>query len=510
MTIVIWDKKSINSVTGDEPHYLVMTEGLIKYQSFEQTKPYKDEFESRTIYKGGLAPAGAEPRPENTHAVIGPNGLFNVHNIGLPILLIIPYLLGGIWGAKALMIAIASATIYVVWRIAERIDENDSNKFWIVLLCCFSALTIPHANQIYPDLPAGLISLIGIYWLFTINERRSIGKEAMLVALIAFLPWLQIKFGVTSFVLILSIVAKIFYDTKNWKRIITILIVAGVSFLLLLVYNNYAFGKITGPYQDGALEISKTSLIVLLGLLYDQNQGFLFQNLLFFFGLIGIGIFFHANRFVSVAWAFVFLSLIVPNSMHPNWYGGGSFAGRFGLSAAIVFIIPTIFSLSRFINTAKPTVKWFTISLGLAIQAWLFYFYTILGVNLYNKGQNVWPDMYSNYYFPLDSYLPMLYNLGWAYSHLPNYSWLVTILLLIFYGFSIEIIRKRNAIYGIIALVLLIISSGFFNKKTASERLYAAAEFPSKTGRVINSIRVEKIDTDKLELINFGPYLSSK
>ena len=38
----IWDYKNIYTVTGDEPHYLVMANGIVKYKSLEQTLPYSD------------------------------------------------------------------------------------------------------------------------------------------------------------------------------------------------------------------------------------------------------------------------------------------------------------------------------------------------------------------------------------------------------------------------------------------------------------------------------------
>jgi hypothetical protein len=47
----------------------------------------------------------------------------------------------------------------------------------------------------------------------------------------------------------------------------------------------------------------------------------------------------------SITLSGVFLSLIVPNALHPNWYGGWSFSGRFQWAAAIAFIIPTICGL---------------------------------------------------------------------------------------------------------------------------------------------------------------------
>src|SRR5512139_2875207 len=102
--LALWTKSDWNRVTGDEPHYLVMAKGIGKYGSLEQTLPYREEFEKDEISKFGLGPYGAEPTPENAPVIAGPHGLFNVHNIGLPLLLALPFMVGGIVGSKIFMV----------------------------------------------------------------------------------------------------------------------------------------------------------------------------------------------------------------------------------------------------------------------------------------------------------------------------------------------------------------------------------------------------------------------
>jgi hypothetical protein len=55
-TLYFWQSKEINTITGDEPHYLVISSGIVKQGSLEQTAPYQEEFKTREIYKNGLAP----------------------------------------------------------------------------------------------------------------------------------------------------------------------------------------------------------------------------------------------------------------------------------------------------------------------------------------------------------------------------------------------------------------------------------------------------------------------
>lgn len=502
-TLFSWHIKGINTVTGDEPHYLVMASGLVKQGSLEQTAPYREEFKTRQIYRHGLAPEDAQPSPENTHAVLGPNGLFNVHNFGLPILLAVPFLFGGVIGAKLIMVLFSSLIVVVAWKFSFYFSQDKIPRFWAVIATTISLPFIPASNQVYPDLLAGLIALTGLYWFYTVDARRPAGLETLLAVTIAFLPWLQIKFAATCLILVLSITTRIYFQSRDIKKIAQIFVISGASFLALATYNYYAFGKISGPYQASALEISKTSLMVLLGLHIDQNQGFILQNPVNLIGILAIGWMYKFNRIFSIVWALVFLSLIIPNALHPNWYGGWSFSGRFQWAAATLFIIPTIYGLIVIPKRNKMTFK-AIITSGLLLQFYFFYQYAISGVNLYNKNNETWFDNYSIFYYPIHAWMPMLYNSTWAYGYWPNYSWMVLIGALLLLGFLKKVSRKSYII--LFSSLLLIFAAGLSKNHPKEETIFKADQLPSQTGRVVNSGRFAEQNVDKPGFVNYGPY----
>ncbi len=442
-TLFFWNSRGINTVTGDEPHYLVMSSGLVRHGSLEQTVPYEEEFRAREIYKHGLALEDAKPSSKNTHAVLGLNGLFNVHNIGLPFLLAMPFLFGGVVGAKLMMVFFGSLVVVIIWKFSSYFSESKIDRFWAVIATTISLPLIPASNQVYPDVLAGLMAATGLYWFFTVQNRRSAGIEILLTAVLVFLPWLQIKFAVTCLILVLSIAVKIYFQSRDLKKITQIFFIAVISFLALAAYNYYAFGKISGPYNSGALEISKTSLMVLLGLHFDQNQGFILQNPVNLIGILAIGWLYRLNRMFSIVWVLVFLSLIIPNALHPNWYGGGSFSGRFQWAAAIVFIIPTICGLLVIAKNKEKTFRVIVVG-GVLLQFYFFCLYAINGANLYNKAAGTWFDNYSIFYYPMQAWMPMLYDVNWAYEYWPNYSWVILVGILLLVGFwGKEIISKK-------------------------------------------------------------------
>lgn len=512
-TLFSWKAKGINTVTGDEPHYLVMSSGIVRHGSLEQTVPYREEFKAREIYNG-LAPEDAQPSPENTHAVLGPNGLFNIHNIGLPLLLAVPFLFGGVVGAKLIMVFFGALVIIAAWRFSSHFSENKIHRLWAVIAASISLPLIPASNQLFPDLLAGLIALTGLYWFFTANERRTPSLEALLAATVVFLPWLQIKFVVTCAVLVLAITAKIYFQSKDLKRIVQIFIIAGASGLVLAIYNYYAFGNVSGPYHlhsSGSppqpIEVSKTSLMVLFGLFFDQNQGFLLQNPVNLVGVIAVGWLYRLNRTFAFVWALAFLSLIVPNSLHPNWYGGWSFSGRFQWAGAMAFIVPTIYGLLVIAEFKEKIFKIIIVS-GLTLQLYFFYQYAIGGVNLFNKGAGAWFDAYTIFYFPLHGWLPMLYDSTWAYAYLPNYSWVILIGGLLLVGFlgKESFFQKSATKVVIIFAIALILLSGLSSNQAEDEIVFQASQLPSQTGSQINSHRFAKPNVDQAGFINYGPY----
>jgi hypothetical protein len=73
-------------------------------------------------------------------------------------------------------------------------------------------------------------------------------------------------------------------------------------------------------------------------------------------------------------------SLIVPNSLHPAWYGGMSFAGRFNWPGAVVFMVPTLAGQLR--SMPLPADFAGAVVIAISCRATSFYLYAIEGADL--------------------------------------------------------------------------------------------------------------------------------
>ena len=442
-----WKTKGINNITGDEPHYLVMANGISKYHSLEQTKPYKEEFITREIYRPGLNPNKEiiEPSPNNTHAVMGPNGLFNVHNIGLPILLSIPFAIGSVSGAKVFMILNGAGIVYLLWKFITLYSKDNKINFLITLPLAISHPLIFASNQIYPELPAASLSLIGLYWICRKRSLVELTKKEdyMTFIAISFLPWLHIKYIISSIILTTTIGYILYREEKISARFKKLVFIFTISFTILLFYNNYAFGNITGPYKEWAvygknIELSFKSFTVFCGLLFDQEQGIFFQNPINYVGLLAIGFLYRKDRIIFSTIGLISLSSICINSLHPAWYGGASLIGRFGWTGGLTFMLYALFSL-LLISRLNTNIFLLIISASISISLHIYKLFTIDGVNLYNQANN--PNS-SRLFNLIGAYLPSWLESENSLIHPPNLIFIIFSLCVLCCGFYFS--KKNN------------------------------------------------------------------
>jgi hypothetical protein len=175
LTLVYWHQNERYDVTGDEPHYLVMADGIISFGTFEQTKPYKKELEERNIWRAELL---LDP-----HVIDGPNGSYNVHNIGLPLLISVPYKLGsdisnilpplgdynvyGIGSVKLFLITTAGLIVIGSWILSGFFSflNNIKVRAITVLAIVYGYPFVPASSQVYPEFTAGIILLFATIYL---------------------------------------------------------------------------------------------------------------------------------------------------------------------------------------------------------------------------------------------------------------------------------------------------------------------------------------------------------
>lgn len=395
--VVIWSLAGIYTPTGDEPHYLLIAKRLTT--AFTVTIP-------------------ADSFPE--HYVRTGFGVFSPHSIGLPLLIALPFKLAGLPGARLVMMLIGAAIPAVAWAYAGRLGLRGRSGFAAVAATCCALPFWAGATQIYPDLPAGLLCLVG---LLAVLEIRARGDHWRLMwTLAAFLPWLHIKNVLPLGFLTIAALSV----SSTWRERLALAAIPAATVLGVMAYNLIAYANPFGPYQAEAQHYGWVALMIFTGLFLDQNQGMFFQNPLLMIGLFYFPNLWRHDRFLAALIAILLLAVLVPNAGHTNIYGGASFSGRFQWTASCLMLVPTLYGLAR-IRHDHSRLFWALIAMQAALQSVFFVECLWPDRSLYNRLVPI--RDYSILFGRAGEMMPAFYDIGLAWVHLPNH--LASVLLAI-------------------------------------------------------------------------------
>ena len=505
--VLFWRSENMHAITGDEPHYLVIADGLLPTFELEQSGPYSREFRNRTIVEGGLAEPDAVPSPTNTHAELGPRGLFNVHNVGLPVVLAVPYLLGGELGARLTMVLIGASIVFLLGRMMSLTKLDPRQQFLVLLPVALGLPFVTGATQIYPDLPGGAICLAAV-WALLRGPDSGRARDGLLTAiLLSYLPWLHIRFALPMFILLAALVFTRRHQSTITRTAIKFGLPSVLSILLLATYNWYAFGHMTGPYQSGDVMLNRIAVMQFLGLFFDQNQGIALQQPLYFVA------FFFAARLVKehaialTTALLVAFAMLGPNATHWNLYGGWSFSGRFGWGAATVLTPFVLLSISTLVSENRR-IGLAIVSLAAIVQMRHLLAVFVQKRMLFPHMFDGWIGTYSTFWSPIEKYLPQWRDIRWAFGYVPNMVFLsVTIGLVVIGAVSSIDVKARNLVVAslVVPAVLALVMYGRFADLPFPQQRWAASVLPGITGQVDNLSRIAE-PGDKKDLLTFGPF----
>lgn len=461
--LLIWNARGLYGLSGDEPHYLVISDALWSFRSFDVSAAYLKEALIPQFYSLGLAPSGVSLGSDWSwgHVVESSNGVFSWHGVLVGWFLAVPLGLFGIIGAKVAMIALGAGFAWVVYLLSGQIFTSVRIRLGVSLVLVLTYPLLLASNQIFPDLPAGGLALLGVYWLIReVNARSNDSLKSrpvvtfVMAFLVALLPWVGIKYAPIAAVILIALLIVS-------KSKVSVVLAGVVSAVLLMAFQWYAYDSPFGAFAEGVVEYGPEFWLRLSGLVLDQNQGFLFYSPLLWLGLFGIVPLFRFSRLVGVVWLLSVLLFLIPSAAHPGSYGGGSFVGRYGWGAALLFFVPTMFVL------ASLSRRWLIGVLGgsLVFSAWIFVTQVFIGgsypggpvaLDLYTKATDTWLESYSIFFFPLQKLFPALYDPAWAWTFWVNWVWAAALIGVLALSFAALTARALAIVAGVFAAVVVL------------------------------------------------------
>lgn len=326
-------------VGGDEPHYLIITESLIRDGDLKIENNHRQR-DYRGFFSGELRPDFFER---------GKNGeIYSIHAPGLPALSVPAYWLGGRVGVVAFIAFTAALTALAVFDLAAGVAGTSAA--WLTWLAtCLTVPFLPYAWLIFPEMPGALLVAWGALWLWQPRERPA-SSWALRGAALAVLPWLHTKFIVFLAIFSLGFALKLLRHPRR-------LVALGVPIALSTAAWLYSFYAIYGsvnpeaPYGVYSRVYVLTRYIPhgLIGILFDQKFGLLFYSPIYAAAAWGAFLLWRAHPRLALV-VLVAAGAFVGSTARLYMFWGGS-------SAPARFLVPVLPCLAPMLAMAFERVR---------------------------------------------------------------------------------------------------------------------------------------------------------
>jgi hypothetical protein len=321
--------------TGDEPHYLVIAQSLLKDHDLKIENNHR-RGDYHDYYAGDLRP---------DYLQRGINGeIYSVHAPGLPVVVAPVFALFGYPGVLVFLALVSAWATALAWMATWRVTSDAASSWfgWAT-----AALTAPFFFQsfvVYPDAPGAALLMIGVLALVgepTLSTRRALVTGAAL----AILPWLHTRYVVAAVVLGMLIAARAAVSRPNTgalRRILSLFSVPLVSAVcwFCFFYAIYGSPDPRAPYGGSAQSDLANLPRGIIGLLFDQQFGVLPSAPVLLCALAGLVVLLRRTPRMAVE----LILLIAPYGFlvgaFQMWWGGNSSPGRFITPIMLPLAIP--------------------------------------------------------------------------------------------------------------------------------------------------------------------------
>jgi hypothetical protein len=150
LIILVFNKRGYlndkSFIGGDEPHYIMMVDSLVRDGDFNLKNDYTE------VRSGGYYGSKLFPHLSPVINYDKSDNWYSIHTIGLPLIMYLPYKLGGVIGARLILIILQLATVVVFYYVLKRF-LNDKKRVFIGLLLLIScSIFWQNFGGIFPDI----------------------------------------------------------------------------------------------------------------------------------------------------------------------------------------------------------------------------------------------------------------------------------------------------------------------------------------------------------------------
>jgi hypothetical protein len=325
---------------GDEPHYLIITQSLLKDHDLRIENNHRNG-DYRAYYAGEL------PKPD--YRRLGRNReIYSIHAPGLPALIAPAFAIAGYHGVVVFLILVASAGSALAWSLTYLVTGRTDAAWFGWAAVTLSASTIFHSFTVYPDGPGGVLALTGVWAILrTDAERESrterLGPWWLHGAALALLPWIHTRFALIAGSLGALIILRLATTRNSAAKAVAFLTIPALSAICWLGFFIVIYGT-PDPSAPYANEEGSVSFIPggIAGLFFDQRFGLLAYAPVLMAAFSGLVFMVSDRRWrrLGLELLFVLVPYLLGVTHFAMWWGGHSAPARFFVPMLPLLTIP--------------------------------------------------------------------------------------------------------------------------------------------------------------------------
>lgn len=348
--------------SGDEPHYLVISQTLVKYHSLNVMLDYQHG-DYHAFYPLKLYALGTTDPPHVTHNTRGE--LLPVHNIGGPVLWLLPFALLGRLGAVLFMSFITLLIVINIYKCLLTMGIQERNAFLVSLAYAVASPLYLYSHLTFVE-PLG--ALVSIYILRMLFQQELTPRDVVLSAcLLSSLPWIHIRFVLIEIPLFFFMLYRI-YRYHHLRYFAYYLIPCILFFLGLELYNYLVWGTLNpaaNQMNNNTAPLEKLPFNGLLGIFFDQEYGIFLNFPIFIFMITGILLTIHKKfRLYHVFVLATSLPYIIGFTTLRHWSGGYCPPARFMLVLLPIYCFYIAYAVEHMQSKFIRLLFWATFSYG--------------------------------------------------------------------------------------------------------------------------------------------------
>ena len=347
---------------GDEPQYLMVAESLLRDHDLALDQDFKEArytaFFSRPL------------RPD--FRVRGPEGqVYSLHALGLSLLILPAYALGGYPGASFFMAFLAALLMREIRRLLSRVTADERLAEGTAWLVGLSPPIIHFAGLIFTEVPAALLLCAGLR-TGVFGRTRVSSMAAALCA--ATLPWLNVRYAILSAAIVVGLGLRGWREpagdqspaarVRAWFAPLSILI---GSALALGLYHFELWGffdprRVYGRNREFSLDLLPEGLP---GLFFDQEFGLFVYAPIFALSIAGIVHLWRSHRAFAASGLLAFAGVVATAGAWPMWRGGFNPPARFLVPLVPFLAAGLALSLKRGVSASAALLAGWSLWCGL-------------------------------------------------------------------------------------------------------------------------------------------------